>query len=102
MEKTIKIIKLTHHELLELIAVVKVIKQVAVQQKNMAEIKLMNELTKKLLDFDIDNSGTTVKFDSMTRFSLWLCMEKYINFCVETHQNDEYVVAVTIATKLSG
>lgn len=102
MEKTIKIVKLTHHELLELISVVKVIKQVAAQQKNMAEVKLMNELTKKLLDFDIDNKGTTVKLDSMTRFSLWLCMEKYINFCVETRQNDEYVVAVTIATKLSG
>lgn len=102
MEKTIKIINLTHHELLEMIAVVKVIKSVAAQQKNMAEVKLMNELTRKLLNFDIDAKGTTVKLDNMTRFSLWLCMEKYINFCSDTHQHDEYALAVTISTKLSG
>jgi len=102
MEKTTKIVKLTHHELLELIAVVKVIKQVAAQQKNIAEVKLMAELTKKLLDFDIDEKGAVIELDRMSRFGLWLCMEKYINFCVETRQNDEYVVAVTIATKLSG
>ena len=102
MDKATKRVHLTHHELLELIAVVKVIKQVAAQQKNMAEVKLMNELTKKLLDFDVDIKGTTIELDRMSRFGLWLCMEKYINFCSETHQHDEYAVAVTIATKLSG
>lgn len=99
---TIKNVNLTHHELLELISVVKAIKQVAVHQRNTAEVKLMSELTRKLLDFDIDKHGTVIKLDNMTRFSLWLCMEKYINFCTETRQHDEYVLAVTISTKLSG
>ena len=102
MDKTIKKVNLTHHELLELIAVVRVHKHVAAQQKNMAEVKLMHELTKKLLDYDVDAKGTVVELDRMTRFGLWLCMEKYINFCSETHQLDEYALAVTIATKLSG
>lgn len=102
MDKTIKKVNLTHHELLELIAVVRVIKQVAAQQKNIAEVKLMNELTKKLLNYDIDDKGTTVELDSMSRFGLWLCMEKYISFCSETKQYTEYALAVTIATKLSG
>lgn len=102
MEKTIKLINLTHHELLELIAVVKCIKRVAAQQKNTAEVKLMSELTRKLLDFDIDEHGTSIKLDNMTRFSLWLCMEKYIEFCSATHLHKEYALAVTISTKLSG
>lgn len=102
MKKAIKLVNFTHHELLELLAVVKVIKQVAAQQKNMAEVKLMNELTNKLLDFDVDETGTAVKLDNMTRFNLWLCMEKYIEFCSETRQLDEYALAVTISTKLSG
>lgn len=102
MNKTTKKVNLTHHELLELIAVVKVIKQVAAQQKNMAEVKLMNELTRKLLNYDVDMKGTTVELDNMSRFGLWLCMEKYIEFCAEVKQYDEYALAVTIATKLSG
>jgi hypothetical protein len=99
---TTKTVILSHHELLELIAVVKTIKSAAIQQKNMAEVKLMNELMHKLLDFTVDIDRTTVQLDRMSRFSLWLCMEKYIEFCAETKQHTEYAVAVTIATKLSG
>ena len=102
MDKTTKKVNLTHHELLELIAVVKVHKSAAAQQKNMAEVKLMNELTKKLLNYDIDMRGTSVELDKMSRFGLWLCMERYIEFCSEIKQYDEYALAVTIATKLSG
>lgn len=102
MNATVKKVNMTHHELLELLAVVRVIKEVAVQQNNKPEVKLMNELTHKLLNFRVDNVGTTIELDRMTRFSLWLCMEKYIEFCAETRQTDEYATAVMIATKLSG
>lgn len=102
MEKnTAKRVHLTHHELLELIAVVRCIKHVAAQQHNKAEVKLMNELLTKLLDYDVDEAGTAIVIDRMTRFSLWLCMEKYIAFCSETKQYNEYALAVTISSKLS-
>lgn len=99
---TTKKIHLSHHELLELMAVIRVHKDIAATKHNKPEAKLMNELMRKLMTFSVDAVGATVELDRMERFSLWMCMENYINFCVETHQNDEYVVAVTIATKLSG
>jgi len=102
MNNVAKKVNLTHHELLELIAIVRTHKDAAVNQRNKPEAKLMNELTRKLLTFSVDGKGTYVELDRMERFGLWMCMENYINFCSETNQHDEYVVAVTIATKLSG
>lgn len=93
---------LTHHELLELIAVVRTHKEAAINMRNKPEAKLMSELTRKLLTFNVDGNGTSVELDRMERFSLWMCMENYVNFCVETHQIDEYATAVLISTKLSG
>lgn len=92
----------THHELLELIAIVQAIKCAAIKQCNKAEVKLMNSLLCTLLDFDIDCRGTVVVLDSMTRYNLWNLVEQYINFCAETRQHIEYALAVTISTKLSG
>lgn len=92
----------THHELLETIAIVQAVKYAAAKQQNKAESKLMGALLSKLLDFDIDSSGTVVELDSMARYSLWSCVEHYITFCADTHQHIEYALAVTIATKLSG
>lgn len=102
MNTTAKHVNLTHHELLELMSIVKVHRQAAIDQRNKAEVKLMNELTRTLMNYRVDKLGTTVELDRMTRFSLWLCMENYINFCAETKQYDEYALAVTISTKLSG
>ena len=92
----------THHELLEMIAIVQAVKYGAAKQQNKAEVKLTNSLLNKLLDFDIDCKGTVVMLDSMTRYTLWNFVEQYINFCAETKQHIEYGLAVTIATKLSG
>lgn len=102
MSKNIKRIDLTHHELLELLAVVRVMKTCAVRQCNKAEAKLMDEITDKLLRFDLDFDGAYLLLDNLSRYSLWICIEKYIAFCAETKQHDEYAFAVTIATKLSG
>lgn len=102
MSKNFKRIDLTHYELLELMAVVRVIKSAAVEQRNVAEVHLMDDLTDKLLKFDIDTDGAVLKLSSTVRYSLWLCIEKYITFCADTKQHDGYVRAVTIATKLSG
>lgn len=97
-----KRISFTHHELLELIAIVQAVKYAAAKQRNMAEIKLMNSLLNKLLDFDIDSRGTVVVLDSMSRCNLWNYVERYIDYCAETKQHIEYALAVTISTKLSG
>ena len=102
MDNNCKKIHFTHHELLELLAIVQAIKCAAAQQHNKPEVKLMNELTSKLLSFDLDRNGTMVEADRMMRFSLWMCVEKYISFCSDTKQYDEYSLAVTLATKLSG
>lgn len=93
---------LTHHELLELIAIVQAVKYGAAKQQNKAEVKLTNSLLNKLLDFDIDSRGTVVVLDNMTRYTLWNFVEQYINFCAETKQHIEYALAVTISMKLSG
>lgn len=92
----------THHELLELIAIVQAVKYGAAKQQNRAEVKLTNSLLNKLLDFDIDCRGTVVELDYMSRCALWNFVEQYINFCAETKQHIEYALAVTISTKLSG
>ena len=92
----------THHELLELIAIVQAVKYGAAKQQNKAEVRITNSLLNKLLDFDIDSRGTVVMLDSMTRYTLWNFVEQYINFCSETRQHIEYALAVTISTKLSG
>ena len=92
----------THHELLELIAIVQAVKYGAAKQQNMAEVKLTRSILNKLLDFDIDSRGTVVVLDSMSRYTLWSFVEQYINFCAETKQHIEYALAVTISTKLSG
>jgi len=102
MAKNIKRIVLTHHELLESIAIVGAMKQIAAKQHNKAEAMLLDDLNNKLLKFDLDFDGAYLRLDNLTRYSLWSCIEKYICFCAETHQHDEYVLAVTIATKLSG
>lgn len=101
MGKNNKRIDLTHHELLELMAVVRVMKIAAIKQHNKAEATLLDELSSKLLKFDLDFDGAYMLLDSITRYSLWLCIEKYISFCAETHQHNEYILAVDIATKLS-
>lgn len=102
MKNANKRIWFTHHELLETIAIVQAVKYAAAKQQNKAEIKLMNSLLNKLLDFDIDCRGTVVMLDSMTRYNLWNYVERYIEFCSETNQHIEYALAVTISTKLSG
>lgn len=101
MRNNDKRIWFTHHELLELIAIVQAVKYGAAKQQNKAEVKLTNSLLNKLLDFDIDSKGTVVMLDSMTRYTLWSFVEQYISFCCDTHQHIEYVLAVTISTKLS-
>ena len=101
MKNNTRRIYLTHHELLEVIAIVRAIKQAALKQHNKAEVKLMNGLLSELLDFDIDSKGTVVALDDMTRYTLWNFVEQYINFCAETKQHIEYALAVTISMKLS-
>lgn len=102
MKNVNKKIWFTHHELLELIAIVQAVKYAAAKQQNKAEVKLMNSLLNKLLDFDIDCRGTVVVLDNMSRYNLWSITEQYINFCADTKQHIEYALAVTISTKLSG
>lgn len=101
MKTNEKRIYLTHHELLKTISIVQAVKYAAARRRNKAEIRLMNELLNKLLDFDIDCKGVLVALDSMSRCTLWTYVEQYINFCVEVQQHAEYVLAVDIATKLS-
>ena len=95
-------ISFTHHELLEMIGVCRALKQVALQQYNRAEAKLMDELIEQLLDYDLDEHGTAVTLDRISRFALWSAMERYAAFCSDTCQYMEYAVAVTIMTKLQG
>ena len=102
MKNTNTRIWFTHHELLELIAIVQAVKYAAAKQQNKAEVKLTNSILNKLLDFDIDSRGTVVVLDNMTRYTLWNFVEQYITFCAESRQYDEYGLAVTISTKLSG
>lgn len=101
MNKDIKRIELTHHEMLELLAIVGAIKQSAAERRNKSEVKLMNELTRRLLTYDLDVNSVLIELDNMSRFSLWMCVDKYADFCSETHQLHEYALAVTISTKLS-
>lgn len=102
MRNNDKRIWFTHHELLELIAIVRAVKYGATKQQNKAEVRLTNSILNKLLDFDIDSKGTVVMLDSMTRYTLWNFVEQYIGFCADTKQHIEYALAVTISTKLSG
>ena len=91
----------THHEHLALLAIVRTIRKDALKRHNKPETKLMTELSNKLLDYLVDARGTYVELDRMAIYSLWMCVEKYIEYCVNTHQNDEYVLAVSIADKLA-
>lgn len=102
MKNTEKRVYLTHQELLKIISIVQAVKYAAAKRHNKAEIRLMNEMLNKLLDFDMDCKGTVIVLDCMSRCTLWNYVEQYINFCAETRQHIEYALAVTISTKLSG
>ena len=96
-----KYIHFNDRELLKLIAIIRGLKADAAGQRNKAETALMNELINKLLRYEMADDGSIVLLDAVTRYSLWLCVEKYINFCAEARNHHEYCVAVGISEKLS-
>lgn len=99
---TSKTIHFTHRELLELICIVRCHREVAEIKNNAEEAAYMNELLNALEGFHVDENGAYVTLENMTRFSLWLCVETYVNFCKETKQLNELTVAISIYEKLQG
>ena len=91
----------THHEHLALLAIVRTVRKDALKRRNKPEAKLMTELSSQLLDYLVDARGTYVELERMTIYNLQVCVERYIEYCVNTYQNDEYVLAVSIADKLA-
>ncbi len=101
MNKNVKRIYFTHYELLELMAITRANKAAAMKNRNKAEAALVDELSHKLQKFDVDANGAYLLIDAVTRYSLWLCTEKYISFCADQRHHEEYALAVGIAAKLS-
>lgn len=91
----------THHELLELIAIVRSLKNVAEQKNDTEEVQYMQELIEALLTFDFDKHHVYLTLENMTCFGLWLCLEPYIEFCKQSDQQDELDLAETLRAKLA-
>lgn len=92
----------THYELLTLTAIVRSHKHVAEQKNDAEEAKYMQELLDHLLTFNFDKHNAYLTLANMICFSLWLCMENYIEFCKQSDAQEEFEIATTIYEKLQG
>ena len=91
----------THREHLTLLYIVRTVRKDAIKRRNKPEAKLMTELSSQLLDYLVYSEGTYVELDRMVIYNLQVCVERYIDHCVNTRNNDDYMVAVSIADKLT-
>lgn len=94
-------INLTHHELLELLAIVRIHKEVALSTRDTIEADCLDSFISDLLQFHVDANGVSFNADKSTCFGLWLCVDDYKKFCEATNQQGELALANSISTKLA-
>ena len=86
MDNKVKEITISSKDLLEVLQIIHTIKKVNVEKNDLDEVLWLDEINYQLLDsLETTDSSCTVKLNTKDRFAVWLCIDTYKEFLLDTN-----------------